>query len=79
MIFDETCCSKCSDYDPHNQPCGVYLNQLQECAKKINNKRMKPENREKWRLTGIFIIRQLQNRGVLKTNYSKEQRYPIYE
>ena len=79
MIFDETCCSKCSYCDPYNQPCGVYLNQLQECAKKIKNKRIKPENREKWRLTGIFIIRQLQNRGVLKTNYSKEQLYPTYE
>ena len=78
-MFDETRCIKCRACDPYNQPCGVYLNQLKECIEKVNNKRMKPENRERWRLTGIFIIRQLQNRGVLKTNYTKEQLYPTYE
>ena len=79
IMFDETCCSKCRTDDPYNQPCGIYLNQLKECIKKMNSKRMKPESREKWRLSGIFIIRQLQNRGVLNTNYTKEQLYPTYE
>ena len=74
--YDETSCGKCNSYDPYNQPCGVYLNQLQECQSKIMNKRIKPENRERWRLAGIFIIRQLQERGILKTNYTKEQLNP---
>jgi len=78
MKFDETMCSKCkcNEWDPYNQRCEVYLNELQECYSKMMNKRIKPENRESWRLSGIFIIRQLQDRGILETNYTKEQLNP---